>query len=420
MLRGLHRTILVRLFLVWLLLSIGGGALVYHLQIEKLDRRVVKLALEESAELTASCARHARRPDARGLTDLRRRSEDAVRERFVDVELDDADRRPILEAVRPGDGRLAAQAHARLGELKLGGRPRHRRFYADGRLLLLVMVPVSRSDGAPLGYFRAVYQVREETQKEIEADVFGALALLVAALLAAAVTLYPVILLLARGLLRASAELLEGNLELLDVLGVVIAERDEDTNAHNYRVTLYAARLGEARGLDSESLRSLIAGAFLHDVGKVGIPDAVLLKPSGLTEEETAIMHGHVMKGVQIIARAKWLRDARRVVEFHHEKFDGGGYPKGLKGEGIPLVARIFAVADVFDALVWRRPYKEPLDLAQALRLMEAQRGAHFDPEVLDAFLILAPALYDRIARAKEEDVEAELKSLARRRFAPA
>ncbi len=370
--RGIHRTVLGRLFLVWLLLSAAGGALVDRLQTERLDRRVVKLALDESSALTAACAEHARRPDARGIEELRRRSEEILRAQFVVVDLYDADRKPLLEVIRPGDDPIGREARARVRELPLGAKPRHRRFYSGGRLLLQVMVPLSDRNGAPLGYFRAIYQVRAEAQKAIEEDVFGALALLVAALLAAAVALYPIIILLNRGLARSAAELLEGNLELMDVLGVAIAERDSDTNAHNYRGTLYAVRLGEALGLDAESVRTLISGAFLHDVGKIGIPDAVLLKPGPLTAEETAIMHGHVMKGVGIVARSARLKDARRVVEFHHEKFDGSGYPKGVKGAEIPLVARIFAVADVFDALASRRPYKEPLALDEVLRLMTA------------------------------------------------
>ena len=415
--RGIHRTVVGRLLLVWLLLSASGGALVYRLQTERLDRRVVKFALDESATLTAAFAEYARRPGERRIEDLRRLSEAHVRAQFVVVDLYDADSRPILEVVRPGDDRIGREAHERVGALPLGGKPRHRRFTLDGRLLLQVMVPLFDDSGTALGYFRAIYQVRDETRKAIEEDVFGALALLVAAVLAASVALYPVIILLNRGLIRSAAELLEGNIELMDVLGGAIAERDSDTNAHNHRVTLYSLRLGEALGLDEESLRALIAGAFLHDVGKIGIRDAVLLKPAALTAEETEIMRGHVMKGVGIIARSQWLSGARGVVEFHHEKFDGSGYPKGLKGARIPLVARIFAVADVFDALASRRPYKEPMGLEEVLRVMRPMSGAHFDPDVLNAFVALAPALYREVASASEAEAEAMLARVVRLHF---
>lgn len=216
---------------------------------------------------------------------------------------------------------------------------------------------------------------------------------------------------------RLTEELMDANLELLDVLGRAIAERDTDTNAHNYRVTLYSVRLGETLGLDDKRIRDLTAGSFLHDVGKIGIRDAVLLKPAALTPEETEIMRGHVMKGVEIISRAKWLRGARAVVECHHEKFDGSGYPKGLKGPQIPLVARIFAVADVFDALSSHRPYKEPFDLERALGIMRGMRGSHFDPEVLDAFLVIAEALHREIASTTEAEAADMLRRVVLRRF---
>jgi len=212
-------------------------------------------------------------------------------------------------------------------------------------------------------------------------------------------------------------ELLDANLELLDVLGRAIAERDSDTNAHNYRVTLYSVKLAETLGLDDKRVRDLTAGAFLYDVGKIGIRDAVLLKPGPLTPDETVIMREHVMKGVAIISRAKWLRGARAVVECHHEKYDGTGYPKGLAGAQIPLIARIFAVADVFDALTSHRVYKEPFELEKVVALMAAKSGNHFDPEVVDAFLVIAAGLYEEIAHATEEQAAEMLKALVRRRF---
>ena len=118
----------------------------------------------------------------------------------------------------------------------------------------------------------------------------------------------------------------------MEVLGSAIAMRDADTHLHNYRVTVYAIRLAEALGLSKPDIQRLIAGAFLHDVGKIGISDTILLKPPGrLTAQEFQVMRTHVLLGVDIIAKADWLRGARDVVEFHHEKFDGSGYMKGLK-----------------------------------------------------------------------------------------
>ena len=159
-------------------------------------------------------------------------------------------------------------------------------------------------------------------------------------------------------------------------------------------MTLYATRLAEESGLSRDRIRDLIAGAFLHDVGKIGIRDDILLKPGRHTEEETRGMRAHVQHGVALLGTSEWLQHARDVVESHHERFDGGGYPHGLVGEAIPLNARIFAIVDVFDALLSKRPYKEPLGFDDTMRLLERERGKHFDPALLDAFHRIAHRVY--------------------------
>jgi HD-GYP domain-containing protein (c-di-GMP phosphodiesterase class II) len=203
----------------------------------------------------------------------------------------------------------------------------------------------------------------------------------------------------------------------MEVLGSAIAKRDSDTNIHNYRVTIYAIRLAEALGEHKAEVRGLIAGAFLHDVGKIGISDNILLKPGRLTEEEFDIMRTHVLLGLDIINKSNWLRGARDVVEYHHERFDGSGYLRGLKGEEIPLNARIFAVVDVFDALTSRRPYKEPFGFEEAMAILHRDRGSHFDPDVVDAMEGIAREMHQAISLASEEEVEAELNRLLQKHF---
>jgi HD-GYP domain-containing protein (c-di-GMP phosphodiesterase class II) len=217
--------------------------------------------------------------------------------------------------------------------------------------------------------------------------------------------------------LRASREILKGNLEMASVLGTAIAKRDSDTGDHNYRVTLYALRLGEAAGLDDSGLRGLILGAFLHDVGKIGIPDPVLLKPGRLDAAEFEIMRSHVGLGEEIIAKSDWLRPARDVVAGHHEKFDGSGYPLGLKGEAIPLNARIFAIVDVFDALTSRRPYKDPLSLEASLEIIRTGAGTHFDPRLVEHFLELAAELHADIGGRDPDALNLMLRRQALRLF---
>jgi HD-GYP domain-containing protein (c-di-GMP phosphodiesterase class II) len=175
--------------------------------------------------------------------------------------------------------------------------------------------------------------------------------------------------------------------------------------------------MGESAGLDAPAMRALLKGAFLHDVGKLGIRDSILLKPGKLDVAEFGEMKHHVPHGLDIIERSSWLRDAAGVVGHHHEKWDGSGYGTGLRGEEIPLSARIFAVADVFDALTSRRPYKEPLSFEEAMAILEKGRGSHFDPAVLDLFSRMARELHGRLAGEEGETPRAEVAALMDRWF---
>ena len=196
-----------------------------------------------------------------------------------------------------------------------------------------------------------------------------------------------------------------------------IAKRDNNTDVHNFRVTLYAVRLAQACQLQSSSMQGMIKGAFLHDVGKIGIRDDILLKPGKLNEEEIALMHEHVRFGLEIIAGSPWLTDAADVVGGHHEKFDGTGYPQGTVGESIPLTARIFAILDVFDALTSKRPYKQPFSYEKTMQILEESRGSHFDPHILDAFLTIAPDLYKKYAGRDDEGLREEFRHLMTQYF---
>jgi HD-GYP domain-containing protein (c-di-GMP phosphodiesterase class II) len=229
--------------------------------------------------------------------------------------------------------------------------------------------------------------------------------------------LYPVILTLTNRLASFSERLLSANLETIQVLGNAIAKRDSDTDAHNYRVTLYSIHLAEAAGLDTETIRGLVKGAFLHDVGKIGIRDHILHKPGKLDDAEFHTMKTHVDQGLEIIQRSSWLGDAIDVVGSHHEKFDGSGYPQGLLGEKIPIAARIFAIIDVFDALTSRRPYKEPFSFEKTMQILEDSRGTHFDPALLDLFTSLAGDLYRRYGGREDEKLHEELTQLVQRYF---
>jgi HD-GYP domain-containing protein (c-di-GMP phosphodiesterase class II) len=283
--------------------------------------------------------------------------------------------------------------------------------------LVYFVLPVADSQAAVGGYARGIFLISAETATEMRRAVLYSVLIVVSIIFGVAAILYPVILRLTRWLADYSANLLDANLETLSVLGSAIAKRDADTDAHNYRVSLYAARLAEKIGLGAEDMRGLIKGSFIHDVGKIGIPDAVLHKPGPLNEEEYRVMQTHVAMGVDIVRRAAWLKDSVPVVAAHHEKFGGGGYPQGARAGDIPLVARIFAIADVFDALTSKRPYKNPLGFEEAMQILHQGRGVHFDPGLLDAFAGIAAELYKKYAGSEEGDLRQELVAVVGRYF---
>jgi cyclic di-GMP phosphodiesterase len=177
--------------------------------------------------------------------------------------------------------------------------------------------------------------------------------------------------------------------EMLRRLSEAVGQRDLETGAHIRRIGRHAALLARAYGLDEETVRAIGLAAPMHDVGKVAIPDAILLKPGTLSSGEREVMQRHAQIGHDILAYSgsPLLDLAGEIALTHHERFDGTGYPAGLPGEKIPLAGRIVAIADVFDALTSDRPYRAKLPLEQTLEIMLEGRGAHFDPGLRDCFL---------------------------------
>ena len=184
---------------------------------------------------------------------------------------------------------------------------------------------------------------------------------------------------------RAAAETARAAQEAaVRALGLALETRDRATQGHTDRVTALALRLGAALNLDPVALEALRLGAYLHDVGKLAVPDAILLKPGPLDAAERAEVNRHVLEGERFASTLDFLpRAALEVIRFHHERFDGRGHPEGRAGEAIPLLARIFSVADVYDALRSVRPYKRAWSGEEALAEMRAQAGRQFDPQVV-------------------------------------
>ncbi|MCL4145940.1 UNVERIFIED_CONTAM: hypothetical protein GTU68_012782 [Idotea baltica] len=187
-----------------------------------------------------------------------------------------------------------------------------------------------------------------------------------------------------------------GKLETLNILGRAAEFKDNETGMHVKRMSHYCEVLGKALGMTDEDAETLRDAAPMHDIGKIGIPDSVLLKPGKLDAGEWNTMQKHVEFGVEILGRqgdSKLMRMAIQVAQYHHEKWDGSGYPNQIAGEDIPLVGRIAAVADVFDALTAERPYKKAWSVDEALSLFEEQKGKHFDPTIVDMFFLKLPEI---------------------------
>ena len=191
------------------------------------------------------------------------------------------------------------------------------------------------------------------------------------------------------------------SLETIYRLSMASEYKDTDTGAHIKRMSRYSAAVARRMGLTEETVTTILYSAPMHDLGKVGIPDKVLLKPAMLDAAEWKIMKTHTVIGAKILngSDAEYIKLGEIIAQSHHEKWDGSGYPDGLAGKDIPISGRITAIADVFDALTSKRPYKEPFAVENSLVIIKNERGSHFDPDVVDAFF----AIQDEILAIKKE-----------------
>lgn len=184
-------------------------------------------------------------------------------------------------------------------------------------------------------------------------------------------------------------------LEIIHRLSLAAEFKDEETGDHIERMSRYSAIMAQALGFTDEEVEYVLYAAPMHDVGKIGIPDRILLKPGALTREELAEMSKHTTIGAKILENsdAKIIQLAQTIALNHHEKWNGEGYPNGLKGEEIPLVARIVNLADMFDAMTSKRPYKDPYPVDLAVQIITKDRGISIDPQVVDAFIAKLDAI---------------------------
>jgi len=218
---------------------------------------------------------------------------------------------------------------------------------------------------------------------------------------------------------RAMEKIKVASLDTIYRLSRAAEYRDEDTGAHIKRMSHYAAAVARRMGLDDNTVESILYAAPMHDVGKIGVPDHILLKPGKLDPDEWELMRQHTIIGAQILegSGAEYIKLAEVIALSHHERWDGSGYPRGLKSSEIPVVGRIVAIADVFDALTSKRPYKEPFSVEKSFNIIKEERTSHFDPEVVDAFF----AISDEVLTIKQtyaDERESRLVQMVKRDMA--
>lgn len=394
----LKKSIATRLLAAWALLSIVLGIGSYYFESKQIDAFVFSLA--------AQAAKHFNNPENEvaflgNLDQHRSVVERFLKDsRFVGIRLFGSNKKLELETWKTDASRLQSRIEKHRHTFPNDGGSHYNKIIDGGNLFVQIVIPLSSTDKKIYGYFEGIYEVDSITVATLEHRIITSLLIVVLAIGITSLVLYPVILSLNREAINLSDELLQSNLELLQSLGSAIAKRDSDTDAHNYRVTLYAIRLAKTMGRSNADIESLIVGAFLHDVGKIGIADQILLNSGKLTHDEVEIMKTHVIHGKEIIQHSNWLKCAHDVVLFHHERFDGTGYPQGLMGKNIPINARLFAVVDVFDALTSKRPYKDSLSFSESMNILHAGSGSLFDPEILVVFERIAPFLYEEFCHA--------------------
>ncbi|MBF0497241.1 MAG: two-component system response regulator [Deltaproteobacteria bacterium] len=215
---------------------------------------------------------------------------------------------------------------------------------------------------------------------------------------------------------RAIKRINTASLETIFILSRAAEHKDEDTGSHIKRMANYSAAVARKMGLPDRTVEAILYAAPMHDVGKIGIPDNILLKPARLTYEECEIMKTHTTIGAHILTTSLqgFLQFGKVIAMTHHEKWDGGGYPLGLKGKKIPLAGRIVAIADVFDALTSKRPYKEAFPLEKSYGIIRESRGTHFDPDVVDAFFAIEEEILTIKNRYKDEEESIFLQTVRR------
>jgi HD-GYP domain-containing protein (c-di-GMP phosphodiesterase class II) len=402
---------LARIGICTILLALFWAGIIYLYQTHEMKKELMAQGKKAAGSLFVGQDELFKKTDHTLFDNLINRSKQQLLHfKIVFLDVYDAGRKNVYRYVSEKD---TSVVHNRKELTVKTSLPQHKEKYAffelQGQGYLQIFGSVNDVHN-PLGFFEVLVQVDQGVMDRLKSGRIMAMLMTMGTIFSMALILYPLISRSYLKLQQTGRGLLESNLYTIVALGNAVAKRDSDTDVHNYRVTYYSLCLAEHLELAPDLIRKLAKGAFLHDVGKIGIQDHILLKSGNLTSEEFAVMKTHVELGIQIIKDIPWLADSHEVIRFHHEKYDGNGYPAGLAEKEIPPLARIFAVVDVFDALTSKRPYKAAFSYEDAIEILK-KGSQQFDPWVLQGFIEVSKSLYNETGRMSRSQIKERLKA---------
>jgi len=424
---SVRKRIALRVGIATVLLVVIAGFLAYGYWIETMNQSMTDYGREHFAPLLQELRDSMAAGQTMNSARLEQILQSAIEQkagsskgRFIYLAAFDLKKNPLAHAVRPDlepHGQLESRLNSSPQRFSDSGDLWSGRIPSEGAVRIQMSGSFRNAAGEPIGYLDVAYEADPGVVSAGRKTLLRIVLLVTGIVLLTGLLLYPVSMSLVHRLTGAVVRLTQSHFEVLMVLSGAIAKRDRETSEHNFRVTLMAVRLAEAARLHPGDIPRIFKGAIIHDVGKIGEHDAILLKEGPLNKEEFEEMKQHVFYGWEIIQSSPWLVDGADIVRYHHEKYDGSGYLEGLAGEAIPLPARIFAIVDVFDALTARRPYKEPMSLEKTLEILRKGRGTHFDPVFLDLFLGIAPSIHTAMTDQTKAQIEKELVRMVRTYF---
>ena len=407
--KEIHLRLLKRAVIGWLIALIISLLIVLLLEYRYLGRNLLVSAAKESAVFASIISIQQKNPEDFTPETLKKMVGYSLDQTsFIMVELLDAMQSELI-SFSTSSATSAAERFTQKGVQLL---PSDR---IDGSWLLLnkriyqkVIIPLYDANENRVGYIRGIYLVSLTDTKHIITRFVLSSLLCLAAVTVCSVFCYFGYLFMNNHLIRSIGELNRTTLFLIKKLGESLAKSDRKDRNHNYRTLIYAMTLAETAKLSLEQKRTLIHGVFLHDLGMLPTSTDILHKEDELDEEAFKEISQHPKLGGNLVRKFRWLRNAEQVIRFHHEKYDGSGYPDGARHEKIPMIARVFSIADAFDALTSDRPYQDARSLEESLDALEMETGTQFDPVLLASFLEIAPELHKRVTTLKDKGLEKE------------